>query len=179
MLNIRVGGSILYHFFMDNFAGLGKIIANQNFLPPGLRNKPRKDNYKFDNRPQIIARPPEPGKDPEVFDDVFTKQELKAIFKEKANQFEDFKRLTKDFIERIDDIVGRAHKMRVEEKKKEARREYKLKIKKVIKVLKRNKIYSREEEVRDYGQEYGRTEDDLTARMGVSQADRSEKSAQK
>ena len=69
--------------------------------------------------------------------------------------------------------------MRVEEKKKETRREYKLKIRKVIKVLKRNKIYSREEEVRDYGQEYGKTEEDLTARMGISQADRSEKSAQK
>ena len=46
------------------------------------------------------------------------------------------------------------HSAKKAEKKVEANAEYRAKIKKVIKVLKRTKVYSREEEIRDYGGEY-------------------------
>lgn len=105
----------------------------------------------LDNRKQIIARPPEIGKEPEVFDDVFTKQELKAVFSERANQFEGIKIKAEEFIERLDSIVSGAHKVKKEEKKKERIKEYREKLRKIIKTLKRTDNYDKEEEVRDYG----------------------------
>lgn len=153
-LNIRVAGSILYHYIIDYFKPMEKIKGNQGFLPPNLQNKARKDNYKFDNRPQIQPRPTEPGKEPEVFDDVFSKQELKAIFTERPNQFEDLKTRAGEFIERLEDIVGRAHAVKDAERKEESQKEYRTTVKKIIKKLKRARIYNQDEEVRDYGGTY-------------------------
>ncbi len=47
MLNVRVAGSVLYHYFMDSFKQVERIKANQAFLPPNLQNKARKENYKL------------------------------------------------------------------------------------------------------------------------------------
>lgn len=117
-----------------------------------------------DNRPKIQPRPLEPGKEPELYDDVFTKSELKAIFAERKNQFEFIKEQVELFVDRLDDIVKATFKSKKDDQRKEARREYKARIKKVIKSLKRARLYSAEEEARDYGGEYREADDGESSR---------------
>ena len=48
ILNIRCAGSIVYHYFIDYFKNaLPKIPSNQSNIEAGIKNKPRKDNYKL------------------------------------------------------------------------------------------------------------------------------------
>jgi len=117
-----------------------------------------------DNRPKIQPRPLEPGREAELYDDVFTKSELKAIFAERKNQFEFIKEQVELFIDRLEDIVKATFKSKRDDQRKEARRDYKQRIKKVIKSLKRARLYTPEEEARDYGGEYRETDDGESSR---------------
>jgi len=55
-LNIRVGGSILYHYFVDNFKSLERIKGNQSFLDPDMQNVAKKENYRFGKPERLTLR---------------------------------------------------------------------------------------------------------------------------
>lgn len=94
------------------------------------------------------------NKEPEVFEDVFTKSHLAAVFQQKKNQFSEVRSKVTEFIEMLQDKVNRSHEAKQKLREKEETSEYNLKMAKVIKVLRRGKIYSSEEEARDYGPKF-------------------------
>lgn len=118
----------------------------------------------------ILANPLEPGKEPDVFDDVFTKPQLKAVLVDKINSFTEVKNKIKEFIELFEDLVNRQFADKERQRKENQAKEYKIKIAKVIKVLKRGQIYTKQEEIRDYGGPYGGANEDnkSTVSGGVS-----------
>lgn len=69
--------------------------------------------------------------------------------------FQEVKKLAKEFIEVFEDLVIRHYDDRQTQKASKERQAHKEKISKVIKALKRAKVYSKEEEVRDYGGMFG------------------------
>lgn len=94
------------------------------------------------------------NKEPEVFEDVFTKSHMSVIFQQKKNQFSEVKSKVVEFIELFEDKVNRSHEATRKSREKEETFDYNQKMAKVIKVLRRGKIYSQEEEARDYGAKF-------------------------
>lgn len=94
----------------------------------------------LDPREQVRGRPTQPGKERDIYDDVFTKAELEAIFRERKGKFEGLNNKIRDFVELLDDLVDRAYKAKREELIKENQAEKKKHRKKAERILKRYKI---------------------------------------
>ena len=139
-LNLRLVASIIYHFFIDYFRQIEIVPNNQNHLPVELRNKPRKTPYKLDDR--FIPKPKKlkPGEESELYEDVFSKEEMKEVFLIKKAKFEKCKGLVEQFIERVEDIVSRTFEVKNAERIKEQQEISEEERAKILKILKRKKI---------------------------------------
>ena len=137
---MRIVASIIYHFFMDYFRGMEIVPNNQNHLGVDIRLKAVKVVVKLDQRSPSQTKKLKPGEEAELYEDVFTKEDLREIFVVKKAKFEKCKGMVENFIEQVEDVVGRVWDVKAKDQRKEDEEAEAEEREKIMKILKRNKI---------------------------------------
>lgn len=104
-LFLRIVGSILYYFAVDFFKKDVPVVGNnQVHIHIALRTEPRKQLFKMDER-AVSGRDTFP--EDTIFEDVFSKEDLKVVFMEKLAKFAKIPEYMEEFFTKLDEMVMR------------------------------------------------------------------------